>query len=104
LKDGRRAECFDDGGRLYPRAGVGLCVERGALASGNERLMRPFSLHELTLLPILMEKAIRIAWGYLEQTSQIDDPELPIGYCWTLSSIWSGAVRDAVSIGIGMGV
>ena len=26
-------------------------------------------------LPISMEKAIRIAWDYLEQTSQIDDPE-----------------------------
>jgi hypothetical protein len=27
-------------------------------------------------LPILMEKALQIAWDYLEQTSQIDDPEL----------------------------
>ena len=27
-------------------------------------------------LPILMEKAIQIAWDYLEQTGQIDDPEL----------------------------
>jgi hypothetical protein len=26
-------------------------------------------------LPILTEKALQIAWDYLEQTSQIDDPE-----------------------------
>jgi hypothetical protein len=26
-------------------------------------------------LPILMEKALQIAWDYLEQTGQIDDPE-----------------------------
>ena len=45
-------------------------------------------------LPILMESAVQIAWDYLEQTGQIDDPELPVGYYWTLSSIWSGAVRD----------
>lgn len=27
-------------------------------------------------LPILMENALQIAWDYLEQTGQIDDPEL----------------------------
>ena len=27
-------------------------------------------------LPILMEKAIQIAWDYLEQTGQIEDPEI----------------------------
>jgi hypothetical protein len=27
-------------------------------------------------LPILKEKAIKIAWDYLEQTGQIDDPEV----------------------------
>lgn len=27
-------------------------------------------------LPILMENAIQIAWDYLEQTGQIDDPEV----------------------------
>ena len=27
-------------------------------------------------LPILMEKALQIAWDYLEQTGQIDDPEI----------------------------
>ena len=27
-------------------------------------------------LPILMEKAVQIAWDYLEQTGQIDDPEI----------------------------
>jgi len=27
-------------------------------------------------LPILIEKAIQIAWDYLEQTGQIDDPEI----------------------------
>jgi hypothetical protein len=26
-------------------------------------------------LPILMESALQIAWDYLEQTGQIDDPE-----------------------------
>jgi hypothetical protein len=27
-------------------------------------------------LPILVEKAVQIAWDYLEQTGQIDDPEI----------------------------
>jgi hypothetical protein len=27
-------------------------------------------------LPILIEEAIQIAWDYLEQTDQIDDPEV----------------------------
>ena len=27
-------------------------------------------------LPILMESAVQIAWDYLEQTGQIDDPEI----------------------------
>jgi len=27
-------------------------------------------------LPILKEKAIQIAWDYLEKTGQIDDPEI----------------------------
>jgi hypothetical protein len=27
-------------------------------------------------LPILIENALQIAWDYLEQTGQIDDPEL----------------------------
>jgi hypothetical protein len=27
-------------------------------------------------LPILVENALRIAWDYLEQLGQIDDPEL----------------------------
>ena len=27
-------------------------------------------------IPILMEGAVQIAWDYLEQTGQIDDPEI----------------------------
>jgi hypothetical protein len=27
-------------------------------------------------LPILVEMAVQIAWDYLEQTGQIDDPEI----------------------------
>jgi hypothetical protein len=27
-------------------------------------------------VPILIEKAVHIAWDYLEQTGQIEDPEL----------------------------
>jgi hypothetical protein len=41
-------------------------------------------------LPILMEKAIQIAWDYLEQTGQIDDPELT---SWLLLDIVEHMVR-----------
>ena len=41
-------------------------------------------------LPILMEKALQIAWDYLEQTSQIDDPEIA---CWLLLDTVEHMVR-----------
>ena len=38
--------------------------------------MRAFSLHERTLTDFDEKRALQIAWDYLEQTGQIDDPEI----------------------------
>src|ERR1700757_3735218 len=68
-----------------------LCLARSARPAGNERLMRPFSLHERTLTD-LDGKGDPDRLGLRAKSTTLN---LPVGYCWTLLSIWPGAGRDA---------